>query len=194
VKRLTKFLAAAAATALAVSGIVLGVGAAQQAEAANAADFDPGYIVSDAQFYNDNAMTASEVQDFLTAKGANCTTNCLKSYRVTTPSMEATSRCDAYTGKANETAAEVIYKVAKACNISQKTLLVLLEKETSLVTISNPAAWRYDRAMGYYCPDDPSRPGWCAPEYGAARRACTSRTRPPRPSTSTRPTPRTRLR
>jgi hypothetical protein len=165
-KNLVKILSGVAAAALAVTGLVLGVGSAQQADAANAADFNPGYIVSDAQFYNDNAMTAAQVQTFLTQKGGNCTNNCLKDYKVTTQSMAATSRCDAYQGKANQTAAEIIYNVAKACNISQKTLLVLLEKETSLVTIDYPANWRYDRAMGYYCPDDPARPGWCAPEYG----------------------------
>ncbi|WP_282825212.1 hypothetical protein [Gulosibacter sediminis] len=165
-QRLTKVLSGVAAAALAVTGLVLGVGSAQQAQAANAADFNPGYIVSDAQFYNDNAMTAAQVQSFLDEKGGRCDTNCLKDYKVNTHSIAATSRCDAYQGKNGETAAQVIYKVSKACNISQKTLLVLLEKETSLVTIDYPANWRYDRAMGYYCPDDPSRPGWCAPEYG----------------------------
>ncbi|WP_282851838.1 hypothetical protein [Gulosibacter sediminis] len=165
-KNLVKILSGVAAAALAVTGLVLGVGSAQQADAANAANFNPGYIVSDAQFYNDNAMTAAQVQTFLTQKGGNCTNNCLKDYKVTTQSMAATSRCDAYQGKTNQSAAEIIYNVAKACNISQKTLLVLLEKETSLVTIDYPANWRYDRAMGYYCPDDPARPGWCAPQYG----------------------------
>lgn len=35
------------------------------AEATSAWDFDAGYIISDANFYNSGSMTASEVQSFL---------------------------------------------------------------------------------------------------------------------------------
>lgn len=139
---------------------------ADRAEAVSGGDFRPGMIISDENFYDSQAMNASQVQSFLNDKGSDCRTNCLKNYRTSTPSQGATPRCAPYQGSANESAAEIIDKVARACNISQKVLLVLLQKETSLVTLDDPANWRFDRAMGYYCPDDPSRPGWCAPEYG----------------------------
>jgi putative cell wall-binding protein len=33
------------------------------------------------------------------------------------------------------------------------------------VTSRRPSTATLERAMGYYCPDDPNRPGWCAPEF-----------------------------
>ncbi|RRJ86771.1 hypothetical protein EG850_07050 [Gulosibacter macacae] len=139
---------------------------APEASAADASQFNPGMIIADALFYDSMSMSAAEVQAFLNDKGRYCTSNCLKDFRQTTISQPATSRCNAYTGRAGETAAQIIVNVAVACGISPKALLVLLEKETSLVSMNGPGDWRYERAMGYYCPDDPSRPGWCHPDYG----------------------------
>jgi hypothetical protein len=50
----------------------------------------------------------------------------------------------------------VIAKVAAACNISPRVLLVILQKEQGLVTTTGGAsltATRYQKAMGYACPD-----------------------------------------
>lgn len=163
----TKFAAILGVLALLVTFLVTNPLAEHtKAEAANAADFRPGMLISDAAFFNGNAMSAAEVQTFLNERGRSCTSNCLKDYRVQTQNMSATARCNAYQSGGVESAAAVIAKVGQACGISQRALLVLLEKETSLVSMNGPGAWRYDRAMGYYCPDDPSNPGWCHPEYG----------------------------
>lgn len=156
---------AATGLLLAVTGIIAMPITQQDAEAANAADFRPGMLISDAKFYDRDSMTVDQIQQFLNEKGRNCTSNCLKDYRINTQDRPATEYCRAYRGARGETAAQVIEKVGEACGISPKVLLVMLEKETSLVSMSNPGAWRYDRAMGYYCPDDPSRPGWCHPDY-----------------------------
>lgn len=40
--------------------------------AANAADFDPGYIIDDYVFYNSNAMNVDQIQNFLNAKVGTC--------------------------------------------------------------------------------------------------------------------------
>lgn len=139
---------------------------AAPATAVSGSDFTPGMLITDSLFFDGDAMTVAEVQRFLDEKGRNCGSNCLKNFAQATRSQPATSRCDGYTGRSRESAAEIIVNVANSCGISPKVLLVMLEKETSLVTMNGPGDWRYERAMGYYCPDDPSRPGWCHPDYG----------------------------
>src|SRR5690606_34173942 len=67
--------------------------------------------------------------------------------------------------RSNQSSAQIINYVAQACNISQKALLVTLQKEQSLITDDWPWPVQYEKAMGFYCPDDPTRPGWCHPDY-----------------------------
>lgn len=145
---------------------------------ASAAGFNPGNIIDDAVFYNSNAMSINEIQVFLNQKLASCrigtppympgwpspsgtgntiASNCLKDFRQTTSSRAADRYCQGYAGATNETAAQIIAKVAKSCSISPKVLLVMLEKEQSLVTDSWPVTRQYNYALGMNCPD--SGPG-----------------------------------
>jgi hypothetical protein len=131
-----------------------------RAEAANMAAFDPGYLISDTVFYDSSAMSADAVQSFLSTKGAACRpaadgTACLKDYRQTTATRAADARCTGtYQGAANESAATIITKVAQACGINPRVLLVTLQKEQSLVTRTTAgSASVYQKAMGYACPD-----------------------------------------
>jgi putative cell wall-binding protein len=135
---------------------------------ADAALFSAGYLINDHVFFNGSAMTEAQIQAFLDAKlSGPCTTAfCLADYRVTTVDKVASERCPGgYTGAANESAARIIFKVQQSCGISAKVILVTLQKEQSLVTRTGPSQQTIDRAMGYFCPDDPSRPGWCDPRY-----------------------------
>ena len=138
--------------------------AAPPAVAANGNDFDPGYIVSDSEFYDKDAMTQTQIQAFLEQRVPTCRPDrsagphdpivCLKDYRVNTVTIPADSYCKGtYTGASNERASTIIYKVAQACGVSPKALLVTLEKEQGLVSHSWPSSWRYDKAMGFACPD-----------------------------------------
>lgn len=129
---------------------------AKPSEAVSGANFQPGNIISDANFFNGNAMSAAEIQAFLNSQVSSCRSGyvCLKDYRETTPNREAApGRCEAYVGRANETAAEIIARVGQACGISQKAMLVLLQKEQSLVTDDWPLTSQYRSATGYGCPD-----------------------------------------
>jgi len=125
--------------------------------------WDPGLIISDQAFYNGSAMSASEVQRFLDDRVPACQDGytCLKDYRQDTPSIPADQYCRGYTGAANERASDIIAKVGASCNISQKAILVTLQKEMSLVTHTWPSDWRFDRAMGFACPDSAA----CDPNY-----------------------------
>src|SRR5215217_7310385 len=130
------------------------------ATAADNSKFNAGYIISDAIFFDSSTMSAADVQAFLSEKGAKCVPNtdgtkCLKDYTQTTTTRAADSSCPGqYTGAANETAAQIITKVARACSINPRVLLVLLQKEQSLVTrLTAGNAEIYRKATGFGCPD-----------------------------------------
>ncbi|MBC7596083.1 MAG: hypothetical protein H7288_19515, partial [Kineosporiaceae bacterium] len=124
------------------------------AQAATGGDFHAGNIISDAVFYNSNAMTANQVQGFIDAK-ESCAPGytCLENFRQDTVSRAADAKCGAYTGVAGQRASDIVYAVAQACGLNPQVLLVLLEKEQGLVTSSRPSASRYNIATGYACPD-----------------------------------------
>ncbi|MGI8392686.1 hypothetical protein [Leucobacter sp. W1038] len=162
--------------------------------------FNPGNIVSDSVFYNGAAMSASEVQVFLNQRIAatsdgRCTIGdpgrgawsawgstfiasvCMKDAHFATASRAANAYCAAYPGSAWESTSSIIAKVGQACGISPKVLLVMLEKEQSLVSDTFPTARQYNFAMGYACPDsgpnnsancDPSQTGFFQQVYRAA--------------------------
>ncbi|CAM5507479.1 cell wall-binding repeat-containing protein [Leifsonia shinshuensis] len=157
-------IAAVAVLAVLVTGVIVGTASPAPAtaapvggpvKAAVASNFDPGYIISDYNFYSGQALSVSAIQTFLNSKVSSCRAGytCLKDYAVSTTSRAGDAMCGPYTGAANETAATIVYKVGVACGISQKVLLVLLEKEQSLVTDDWPTTGQYMKATGYACPD-----------------------------------------
>lgn len=153
-----------AAAVVVVAGVAM---TPPPAEAANGADFDPGYIISDQVFYNAGAMDEAAVQAFLNARVPVCgaaawNPPCLKNFTMTTQSRPGvTDRCNGYTGGTNESAARIIVKVAQACGVNPQVILVLLEKEQSLVSSNEPLAWSYTAATGYMCPDSTG----CDPDF-----------------------------
>lgn len=124
-------------------------------ESGGSRSFDPGLIVSDDSFFDYFAMSERQIQRFL--GGHKCEPRgdvpCLADYRQNTPDRPDAGRaqCSAYHGARHERASRIIWKVARACRISPRTLLVLLQKEQSLLT--HPSAAGYAKATGYACPD-----------------------------------------
>lgn len=172
VKRLWRFLGFTISGLLLMTFLV--VGTSKPAVAADARNFVPGNIISDANFYNGSDMTVSEIQRFLNQRVSRCTLgdpgrekgkpttwngatflaqNCLKDAKFNTRTHAADAYCAAYRGKNGESAAEIIAKVAQACNISPRVILITLEKEQSLVTDDWPTVKMFDIAMGFACPD-----------------------------------------
>jgi hypothetical protein len=155
--RLTAILVAAL---IAATAMVAGAGGVSAASAAASVDrdrgFDPGLIISDYNFFNADAMSERDIQDFLVThpcKPRDGSSPCLSWFQQDTVSQpaEGTGHCAAYQGAKNERASRIIAKVADACGISPRVLLVLLQKEQSLIT--RPDASGYLRATGYGCPD-----------------------------------------
>jgi len=133
-------------------------------------EFNPGKIISDAEILNTSSLTLTEIQNFLVKQGSF-----LASY--STYNSHSTP---------DKTAAEIIYEAATAnydCDgvelsdlpteeekklkclhintVNPKFLLVLLQKEQSLIEDSSPEQSQLDWATGYGCPDN-----WaCNPYY-----------------------------
>lgn len=139
--------------------------------------FDPGFLIADHQFFDNDAMTQAQIQAFLESRGGNCATSfCLDTYRMSTASVPSSPRCNGYLGADNELASTIIFKVQASCNVSARVLLVTLDKEQSLVSGSWPRtdlgaatfSLKLTRAMGYFCPDDGT--GQCHPDYAGFQR------------------------
>ncbi|MEN9752813.1 MAG: hypothetical protein RL670_504 [Actinomycetota bacterium] len=136
----------------------------QPAEALSGSRFDPGLIISDSVFFDFGTMTVEAIQAFLDSKVPKCSAGsgptCLNKYVMDTPAKEAEEgKCDAIEAKTKQTAAMIIYSIARACGINPRVLIVTLQKEQGLVQATNPSAYMYKAAMGYGCPD--SDPGIC---------------------------------
>lgn len=147
------------------------------AVAANASDFQDGFLISDANFFDGDAMAPADIQSFLDSKMPSCRGDegmpCLKDYVAqSTPALGADSYCRSF-GGGTMNAARLIAEVSQACGISPKVILVMLQKEQGLITDPAPSAYQYRAALGQGCPDgascDPSFAGFFYQVYGAAR-------------------------
>ena len=163
-------LAMALGIVAAVAGVVVPGPSIAPASALSGSQFNPGNIISDAYFFDRNAMSEAQIQSFLDSKSGGCLNSlCLGVLRVNTATEPASYSpggellCNAYTGATSERASTIIFKVQQACGISAKVLLVILQKEQSLVTRAAPTALSIERAMGYGCPDNTG--GTCASQY-----------------------------
>ncbi len=137
------------------------------ADAASLAKFNPGYIISDFQMKHYNSMTEAEIQKFLTSKN-NCSNKDEALYKrlsANNPNIkwhfekghficlsEELFGDGEVIGK-GETAAHIIWQAAQDYKINPQVLIVLLQKETGLITDKIPNNFDYRKATGYGCPD-----------------------------------------
>ena len=137
-----------------------------EVDAASTAGFDPGYIISDYQMGNYNSMSEADIQRFLTSKNSCPNTN--YNYYL---SLSANGKytwhwanghfvClseerfgDGEVIGSGDTAAHIIWQAAQDYRINPQVLIVLLQKETSLITDPIPNNGDYRKATGYGCPD-----------------------------------------
>lgn len=139
--------------------------------------FRPGDIITDKNMYDPNAMSASQVQAFLTAQAppSACTNNnCIAGKTFVSTGQPANAECTAFAGNASDSAASIIAKAGKACGVSQRALLVLIQKESQVIDATAPTNGAYDAATGYKClddgnPCDPKYKGFANQVYNAAQ-------------------------
>ena len=99
---------------------------------------------------------------------------CLRVYTQDTPQMEAASGlCEGIPAYSNRSAAQIIKDISIACGINPQVLIVLLEKEQSLITDKWPLNRQLEKATGFACPDtapcNPAFGGFFYQIYHAAR-------------------------
>jgi hypothetical protein len=168
-----------------------------KADALSGSDFNPAHIMGDDIFFAPNTMNTGDIQNFFNAKVPVCDTNgtqiysgsqtraqygtskgvpppytCLKDHSQSFNSVNADAYCG-FIGGGQKSAADIVFNVAQACGISPKVLIVLLQKEQSLVTDAWPWPIQYRSATGYGCPDtaacDSQYYGFFNQVYNAAR-------------------------
>lgn len=170
----------------------------KKAAALSGSDFQAGNIINDNVFFNGNDMSYPEIQNFLNSKVPVCDRWGTQPYAGTTRAAYSASRgystpficlkdfvqenlptklaepglCTGL-GPGTKPAALIIHEVAVSCGINPKVLLVLLQKEQSLVTDDWPWPIQYQSATGYGCPDtapcDAEYYGFFNQVYNAAR-------------------------
>jgi len=168
----------------------------QKASALAGHEFQSGRIIDDGVFFNGNALSQQQIQEFMNAKVSTCDTwgsqprggttraahgsangapppyICLKEYSMSTPFKPADGLCNGH-NPGNKGSAQILYEVQQSCGVSAKALLVLLQKEQSLVTDDWPWPIQYRSATGYGCPDsapcDSEYYGFFNQVYNAAR-------------------------
>jgi len=132
-------------------------------------NFNPNRIIEDGELLNYSSMGLSEIQSFLQNKGsflANYTAlnthGDLKSAaEIIYDATHNNYDCEKIILSDTPTEAEKSAKCRHITTVNPKFLLVLLQKEASLIEDSNPPQSHLDWATGYGCPD-----GWvCNPYY-----------------------------
>src|SRR5690606_41820716 len=131
-------LRGAVARLLAAMVVAVGIGLPAQAiapqpvaNAANAASFDPGMLIADELFFDGNAMTAAQIQQFLDASIGSCQNGrCLNVITLNFPARSrviSTStgrvRCEAVAG-GRVTAPERLDRGHRPCGRSAQVSLV----------------------------------------------------------------------
>ena len=101
-----------------------------------AGTFDPSFIISDAEINDYKSMTQEQVISFLKEKN----------------SFLVDYACEDIDGKIRR-ASEIIYTLSQENKMNPKFMLVLLQKEQSLVEDSSPSTYQLNAATGYGCFD-----------------------------------------
>ena len=116
---------------------MIALGLIAQALPVRADTFDPNYLISDYDFTDWAAMTMPEITQFLTNKGSALTRYVDRGTRQIAP--------------------QIIFDAAVIYQINPQVLLVLLQKEQSLIEDSLPSQDQYDWATGFAICDSCSK-------------------------------------
>lgn len=125
----------------------------------SASNFDPNNIISDQEMLDASSMTQSDIDLFLRNQGGYISKNNFTNYAGQTKTAaqiiyDAANNYDC--GGTDVSATAPISEKEAKCQkvtINPKFLLVLLQKEQSLITDKNPTQSQLDWATGYGCPD-----------------------------------------
>lgn len=132
-------------------------------------DFNPNLILSDAELLDYDSLNLKQIQSFLekynsylaSYKTVNAHGTLKSAAEIIYEASTNNYDCDNVILSDNPSEAEKQVKCRKITTVSPKFLLVLLQKEASLIEDASPSQGRLDWATGYGCPDN-----WtCNPYY-----------------------------
>jgi len=115
-----------------ITGIFVVMGSFIPYYTTKAVEFNRHLIISDQQMYDSSAMTLAEIQKFLELKNSYLAT-------LNLPDVDGVIK----------SSAAIIEATAKRQGVNPKVILVMLQKEQSLVEDPNPTPKQIDWAMGY---------------------------------------------
>lgn len=124
-------------------------------------DFNPNYIISDAELLDASSMSLSEIQNFLSSRNSYLANYRCENYfgeiksasEIIYDAARNNFNCEGITLIDKYSRAEVEAKCTPITTVNPKFLLVLLQKEMSLITDTSPSQRQLDFATGYGCPD-----------------------------------------
>ncbi|MDL2235504.1 hypothetical protein LJC07_05020 [Christensenellaceae bacterium OttesenSCG-928-L17] len=140
---------------IAVFSLLLTLQISNNSSALTVSGFDPGNIMSDYVMGNKNTMSINDIQAFLNSKIKNCTTDQLRGY---SNEARAIAPCLKDFRENGQTAAQIIWQASQDYSINPQVLIVLLQKEQSLITDT----WPRD---GWW---------WTLDNLGEAKKECTN--------------------
>ena len=135
---------------------------------ASASEFNPNYIISDSEILDSGSMSLNAIKEFLKNKGGYLANySCPNADGIVKSAAEIiydaavnNYDCDGIDSSSDFTIAEKKQKCAPI-SINPQFLLVLLQKEQSLIEETSPSKSQLDWATGYGCPDG----GGCNPRW-----------------------------
>lgn len=162
-------------------GVLAGLKFATRNASATLSGWNAGNIMDDPTMANKNSMTLAQIQSFLSseypgAKSAPAGTPNgysvgLAYYGVTyyyhisngvfVPLSQETFGPNGQPASSGQSAAQIIYNAAQTYSINPQVLIVLLQKESGLITDNWPNSGQYQAATGYGCPDTAA----CSSDY-----------------------------
>lgn len=129
--------------------------------------FDPNFIISDEEILDRSSMSLSEIENFLRTKGGYISNHNFKNadgvYKSAAEIIyESANNFDCKdVNLSSKPSREEKLKKCKIVGVNPKLLIVLLQKEQSLIDEKSPTQRQLDWATGYGCPDG----GGCNPHW-----------------------------
>lgn len=132
-------------------------------------EFNPNNIITDEELLNTSTMSLADIQNFLETQGSylayytavNTHGDIKTAAEIIYDASTKNYDCEGVSLSDKPTEAEKQIKCRQITTINPKFLLVLLQKEQSLIGESSPSQKQLDWATGYGCPDGGScNPYW----------------------------------
>lgn len=114
---------------------------------------DGARLIDNNVFLNANSMNIAGIQNFLANKNSGLASRSfvLNCYAQNSKERQWYTAVGAPCDQ-NVPASQIIYYVGKVYGVNPQVIMATMQKEQSVITAPNPAAWQLNQAMGYACP------------------------------------------